>query len=192
VLRSFDQDRKNGRIGSSAFGNKCFYAGAFLTHLRHRIPQGWSLTLKMPRIKKGIDSSIGKKQSKVNVKEEIRVELGGCRSALCLNINSYAAGAHPAPGSKRDDGLCEVVLLKSHFSAFLALGLSRLWPGALRFLSGFVPRWQAEEVVLHWTPEAKEKTALQIDGEDWTDRIPASGPWSLRPAGKLSILTLQD
>ncbi len=173
VLRSFDQARKQGRIGGSAFGNKCYYAAAFLAHRKNRIPAGWSLALR-------------------TADGDVTVDLAGAQTAICLNIDSYAAGAHPAPGGSRDDGLCEVVVLRNPFAAFLALGVSRVWPGALKAFRRLVPSWSAASLSLRWTPEARSKTAVQIDGEDWTDRLPPTGPWEIRPAGRLSILTLQD
>lgn len=173
VLRSFDQARKQGRIGGSAFGNKCFYAASFLAHRKDRIPSGWFMELQTA------DGAIA-------------LDLEGAQTAICLNIDSYAAGAHPAPGGNRDDGLCEVVVLRNPFSAFLALGLSRIWPGAVKALGTWVPRWSARSVTLRWTAEAREKTAVQIDGEDWSDRLPDAGTWEIKPAGRLSILTLQE
>ncbi len=149
VLRDFDRARKRGKLFGGAVGNKLFYLRAFLLRMRYKFPAGAQVRLETD-------------------KGWIDIPLQGKRVLLAANINSYAAGAHPFPGNRFDDGVLEVAIYETLWKYFLITAGSRVLPRLARWMRRSQPTYHARRLELrlpHGTP-------LQIDGEDRTNHFP--------------------
>ncbi len=147
VLRSFDRARKRDGIPGGAFGNRVYYICAFFAHLRDRLPPGALV------------------QIDVEGKEE-EIPLAGMRTLLLANIDSYAAGSHPFPENRFDDGRMEFAAFDSLWKYALVVLGSRLAPPLLRGLRRWWPRHSTRKITL----TLPAGTPVQLDGEDFTDR----------------------
>jgi len=165
VLRDFDRARKRGVVVGGALGNKLFYLRALIKRAGHRLPAGARALLQTP------DGPVD-------------LDLAGKRSLLAANIDSYAAGAHPVPGNRFDDGLLEVVVFDSLWRYMAVVGLSRLFPGFAR-RAGLI-RHRASRVELF----IPDDMPVQIDGEDFTGRF-AGKPLSIDFAARVRLLDLR-
>lgn len=167
VLRAFDRARKRGKLFGGALGNKLYYLRATLSRLRYRFPAGAHAR---------VETDAG----------WVEIPLEGKRVLLAANINSYAAGAHPFPGNRFDDGVLEVAVYDALWKYFLIATGSRLLPGLARWIRRSQPRHLARRLELrlpHGTP-------LQIDGEDHTNGF-AEGVLSVSFAARVRLLDLR-
>lgn len=146
VLRDFDQARRAGIVRGGALGNKLFYLKALLRRARHRFPHGARARLQTPN-------------------GPVDIDLAGKRALLAANIDSYAAGAHPVPGNRMDDGLLEVVVFDTLWRFALVAGVSRILPRIAARIR--LERHGASRITL----ELPAGTPVQIDGEDFTERF---------------------
>lgn len=165
VLRDFDQARKRGEVLGGALGNKLFYLRALLARATSRFPPGAHVRLETDQ-------------------GPLEISLEGKRALLAANIDSYAAGAHPVPGTLFDDGRLDVAIFDTLWRYVLVAALSRLLPGTARWAR--VPHYRVSSVELFLPPE----TPVQIDGEDFTGRFP-EGPLRIRFAARVRLLDLR-
>jgi diacylglycerol kinase family enzyme len=167
VLRDFDQARRRegGVLRGGALGNKLFYLRAMMARAHHRFPLG-------ARARLDTDHGV------------IEIPLEGRCALLAANINSYAAGARPVPGNRFDDGLLEIVVFDTLWRYLMVVAATRILPGAARWIRP--PRWRARKVELFLPPE----TPVQIDGEDFTGRLPES-PLTVTFAARVRLLDLR-
>lgn len=165
VLRDFDGARKRGAVRGGALGNKLYYLRALAARAGYRFPAGARARLETP------DGPVD-------------LDLEGRRALLAANIDSYAAGARPVPGNRFDDGLLEVVVFDTLWRYLLVVSLSRVFPGASRWLHP--ERHRATRVELTLPDDAP----IQIDGEDFTGRLPA-GPLAVGFAARVRLLDLR-
>jgi diacylglycerol kinase (ATP) len=167
VLRDFDRARKRKALRGGTVGNKLFYLRAFLTRLRYRFPAGSFAVL---------DTDRGR----------VEIPLEGKRVLLAANINSYAAGAHPFPGNRFDDGVLEVAVYSTLREYFLVVAGTRLLPGLARWMCRNLPRHSARRLELrlpHGVP-------VQIDGEDFTNKLPTD-PLEVSFTARVRLLDLR-
>jgi len=167
VLRAFDRARKRGKVFGGAVGNKLYYLRALLSRLRYRLPAG---------ARARVETDAG----------WIDIPLAGKRVLLAANINSYAAGAHPFPGSRFDDGVLEVAVYESLWKYMAITAGSRILPRLAHWMRGGQPRYHARRLELflpHGTP-------LQIDGEDVTHQFP-DGALTVSFATRVRLLDLR-
>lgn len=168
ILHDFDDARKKGRIPKGSLFNKLFYVKAFLSRAGYRISGDASLTL----------SEGGR---------EKRVDLKGNLCCLIGNIDSYAAGAHPFPQARFDDRVLEVVVFDSLWKFSLLVAASRVWPRFARWFKGRLRTWQTRYVEVTTGPGE----FCQLDGEDVTALMRASGRLLIRPARQVRLLDLR-
>ncbi len=168
VLHAFDQARKRGGIRGGTLGNRVYYVGSFLSHARYRLPAGARLRC---------ETETGEKV----------LELEGRRTVLVANINSYAAGAHPFPENRFDDGRLEVSVFDALWKYTLVTGGSRLIPPLARWLRGGLPRYRVKSLTLELPPG----TPVQIDGEDRTGFCAQGGPLTVSLAARVRLLDLR-
>jgi diacylglycerol kinase (ATP) len=166
VLRDFDRARKRGKLRGGALGNKAYYLRAFLLRLRYRFPAGSHAVL---------ETADGR----------LEIPLAGRRVLLAANINSYAAGAHPFPGNRFDDGVLEVAVYDTLWKYLLVTAGSRVLPGLAGWMRRIQPRYLARRVELR----LPAGVPLQIDGEDCTGRF-AEGP-AVSFAARVRLLDLR-
>lgn len=164
VLRDFDRARKRGVVVGGALGNKLFYLRALLKRARYRIPDGVTARLETG------DGTV-------------ELDLSGKCSLLAANIDSYAAGAHPVPGNRFDDGRLEVVVFDTLWRYLAVVALSRLVPAVSRHAG--LTRHQARTIELRGAPEVP----TQIDGEDRTGLLPT--PLKVTFAARVRLLDLR-
>lgn len=167
VLRDFDRARKRKALRGGTVGNKLFYLRAFMTRLRYRFPEGSVVVL---------DTAQGR----------VEIPLAGKRVLLAANINSYAAGAHPFPDNRFDDGVLEVAVYSTLRQYFLVAAGSRLFPGIARWMRRGLPRHAARRLELRLPPGVP----LQIDGEDFTHRL-ATDPLEVAFTARVRLLDLR-
>jgi diacylglycerol kinase family enzyme len=165
VLRDFDRARKRGMLRGGALGNKLFYVRALVARAGHRFPPG-------ARARRETDDGM------------LDLPLEGKCSLLAANINSYAAGAHPVPGNRFDDGRLEVVVFDTLWRYTLIVTMSRLFPRVTQWAG--LTRYQARRIELHLPPD----TPVQIDGEDFTGRFPGT-PLTVTFAARVRLLDLR-
>jgi diacylglycerol kinase (ATP) len=167
VLRDFDRARKRNALRGGTLGNKLYYLRAFLARMRYRFPAGASALLET-------DGG------------SVEIPLEGKRVLLAANINSYAAGAHPFPGSRFDDGVLEVAVYETLGQYFAVAAGSRLFPRLASWLRRRLPRHAARRITLH----LPSGVPLQIDGEDFTNRFD-DGPLEVAFAARVRLLDLR-
>lgn len=164
VLRSFDQARKLGRVRWGLLGNWSYYLFAFFSHCGYRLPE--------------------KATARIETREgTVDIPLKGRRSFLLANINSYAAGAHPFPGSRFDDGFLEVGIFTSLWKYGLITAGTRLVPAFARLL----PRYYASRISL----TLPSGTPLQIDGEDLTSLVSENPEITISFGTRVNLLDLR-
>ncbi len=164
VLHAFDQARKQKRLRGGLLGNQLFYLYAFFSRCRYRLPEG-----AMARIE--------------TVNGIADVPLQGRRSFLIANINSYAAGAHPFPSSRFDDGILEVAVFSSLWKYALMAAGSRLIPSLARLS----PRYYTRRITLFLPPG----TPVQLDGEDLTPLIAQNSELTISFGTRVNLLDLR-
>jgi diacylglycerol kinase family enzyme len=168
VLRSFDQARKEGRLRGGAVGNKLYYLSAFFAHLGDRLPPGTSARLEAAD---GTATDLA---------------LGGRMAVLIANIDSYAAGAHPVPENRFDDGHLEVAVFNSLWQYAVVAAGSRVLPRVARWLRPWLPKYRARRLTL----EFPANTPVQLDGEDLTGRL-GDGRVTISFAARVNLLDLR-
>jgi diacylglycerol kinase family enzyme len=168
ILHSFDQARKQGRIRGGALGNKIYYACAFFAQLKNRLPAGSSARLE-------------------TAQGTVELSLAGSRAILIANINSYAAGAHPFPENRFDDGQLEISVFDALWQYLLVAVGSRVAPPIARWIRHWLPRHAARRVSLSLVPG----TPVQLDGEDFTDRGAGASPLTISLAARVHLLDLR-
>jgi diacylglycerol kinase (ATP) len=165
VLRDFDRARKRGVVRGGALGNKLFYLRALARRVAWRFPAGTRARL---------ETDAG----------SVELDLEGKRALLAANIDSYAAGARPVPGNLFDDGRLEVVVFDALWRYALVTALSRFAPPVARWARP--RRYRASKVELFLAAG----TPVQIDGEDFTGKLPAN-PLSIAFAARVRLLDLR-
>lgn len=168
VLRDFDRARKRGVVTGGALGNKLFYLRALIKRARYRLPQGMRARLH-------------------TAGGPVDIDLSGKCSLLAANIDSYAAGAHPVPGTLFDDGLLEIVVFDTLRRYLAVVALSRLFPAFSRHAG--LARYRATRLEL-FAPGGAPPVPVQIDGEDFTGRFDMN-PLAVAFAARVRLLDLR-
>ncbi len=169
VLHDFDVARKGGKIPKGSFFNRLYYVSAFLRRTNYRIKAKCRVRL--------ITAS----------KEEI-IDLEGSLCCLIGNINSYAAGAKPFPSARFDDSKLEVVVFDRLWKFTMLVACSRILPRFGRYMKKYVQVYQANAVEIL----GAEGEFAQIDGEDISSLVTASGVLSVKSARQVQLLDLRS
>ncbi len=168
ILHDFDQARRHGRIPKGALFNQLYYLKAFISHLGHSIRPGPVLEMETPQ-------------------GRVQVPLGGLRSCLISNINSYAAGSKPFAACRFDDGLLDVVLFEKLWQFILVTTITRVFRSFAKPMSKHLRCYQAYSLTIR----GADGVFAQLDGEDITEFLKQHGGLMLRPLRKVRLLDLR-
>jgi diacylglycerol kinase (ATP) len=106
---------------------------------------------------------------------------GGTCSLIVSNVSSYAGGARLGVGSRYNDGHFEVTVVP-RLSLFVLLLASRLWPRIRRTCT--LPSWSVQGVCL----PLPHGYAVQVDGEDCSERLAGHSTLSIQVAGRIPVV----
>ena len=165
----FNRVRSSGKIpGKSAWINKLYYFKIFLREYAYKI-------------KKGSIQYIGEDDKKYNL------DLSGYTSLLIANIGSYGGGVKPFRDSNYQDGLLEILPVKSLFKFMMVMVIFGQHRWIRRYFGNFIRVYKAKVVALDF-PDSEY---VQLDGEDFKGGL-REGVNHIQRSGQVKLLTIED